>query len=373
MTIPRVAGQKRILQSGLIGAAIFAAAAAILPILFAALGIFGSGSGPRTAFASAPAGQYAVVSQTHGTSDMVAIVPADGSAAPRTVATVSHLDGFGVKGAVSPNGQRVAIVAATAGTPANPSGSLLVVELASGKVTTLIGNIDPQQTPVWAPESDRIVVTRDEGAGPLTVQFLSVPVDGGAPSTIDAVESVLGAYSVGFDKQGRFIDVAIDGTGSTVRRARAVLQRISTQVTRDWQLSPDGTQLAYIESSLEGGLHYSGHTVTLDGASNVSLEAQTTQDSQQLGVAWQPGAAQPTFGEDPGSATEAVPLRGEAQTTGSGFNVPLGYSRDGSALAVQHWSGQGFADAGTPTLELIHGGQSAPIDGYTRFLGWTAR
>jgi len=370
VTIPHVGKRKRILQSGLIGAAIFAAAVAILPIVCAAFGVFGNGSGPRTAFASAPPGQYAVIAQTQGTTDIVAIAPADGLAAPKEVAHVSHLDGFGVKGAVSPDGKKVAVVAATGGTATNPSGSLLVIDLASGTSTTLFGGIDPQQTPVWRGDSTAVVVTRDEGSGPITVQFLSVPINGGAPATIDTADSVLGAYGVGFDGQGRFVDVAIDGNGSTVRRGGAALQLISTQVTRDWQLSPDGSQLAFIESSLNGGLHYTGHTVALNGASNVAFEAQTTSDGQQLGVAWQPGATQPTFGDEPGGAGRNGV---EAQTVGSGFNIPLGYSHDGSALAVQHWSGPSFENAGQPTLQIDGGGHSTPLNGFTRFLGWTAR
>lgn len=375
MTIPHVVERKRILQSSLIGAAIFAVAVAILPIVCAALGVFGSGNGPRTAFASAQPGQYAVVAQSDGTADIVAIAPSDGSGPPKEVARVAHLDGFGVKGAVSPDGQKVAVVAATAGTAANPLGSLLVIDLATGKSTTLISNIDAQQTPAWANTSDSVVVTRDEGSGPLTVQFLSVPVDGGEAATVDTVESVLGAYAVGFDKQGQLVDVAIDAQGSTVRRAGKALQLISTQVTRDWQLSPDGTQMAYIESSLVGGLQYTGHTVTLDGSAPVTAEAQTASQGQQLGVAWRPGGSQATFGNNPATGLQAATAAGaEAQTAGdSGFNIPLGYSRDGSALAVQHWSGKDFASAGQPSLQLVRDGTPIAVDGYTRFLGWTAR
>ena len=370
MTIPHVVNRKGILQSSLIGAAIFAAAVAILPIVFGALGVFGSSRSARTAFASAPPGQYAVVAETEGTTDVVAIVPADGSAPPTEVARVSHLDGFGVKGAVSPNGEKVAVVAATGGTAANPTGSLVVIDLESGQSSTLVGGIDPQQSPVWNRDSTAIVVTRDEGSGPITVEFLSVPADGSAPATIDTAEPVLGAYSVGFDGQGRFVDVAIDGKGSTVRRGGSALQLISTQITRDWQLSPDGTQLAFIESSLDGGLHYTGHTVSLDGATNVAFEPQTATEGQQLGVAWQPGASQPTFGDEPGGATrDGV----ESQTAGGGFNIPLGYSHDGTALAVQHWSGPNFENAGQPTLQITDNSHSTPLDGYTRFLGWTAR
>lgn len=366
-----MARRKTILQSTLIAAAIFAATVAVAPIICAALGIFGAGAAHDTAFAAAAPGQYAVVARTEGSVDIVAVASPQSDAAPIEVARIPHLDGFGVRGAVSPDGQRIAIVAATSGPAPNPNGSLLVVDLTSGKQTTLLANIDPQQTPAWDRTGDAIAVARDQGDGPITVQFLLVSAHDGSQSPLDTVEDVLGAYAVGFDPSGRFVDVAIGADGSVVRRAGVPLQSISTQVTRDWQLSPDGAQLAFIESSLVGGLHYIGRVVALDGVSATS-DAQIAGDAQQLGVAWQPGAAQPTFGDDP--STPLATASGELQVAaGSGFDIPLAYSHDGKALAVEHWSGASFADAGQSTLQLVEDGNPTSLTNFSRFLGWTAR
>ena len=105
-------------------------------------------------------------------------------------------------------------------------------------------------------------------------------------------------------------------------------------------LSPDRTQLAFVEANLSQGLRYLPRVVTIAGG-GVSAAA-VLPARQALGATWPPAGAVPQFGLEPSGTRGGVSAQ-----SGSGFDVPLGYSRDGSALAVRHWSGASFAEAGS--------------------------
>ena len=351
-----------------IGLSIFAALAGILPIAVALFGGVGSG-GPSTAFATAPPGTYIVYSTTDGTSDTVWVAPVDDPANATEIAVVDHLDGYSPRGAVSPDGKKVALTVAEAGTVAHPGASVLVVDLESGEVFRVAIDVDVLQTPVWAPDSASVVFTRNNNPdGELAIVTIhQVGIDGSNETEIGRHEGVLGVYLVGYDPQGRLVTVVIDGNGSTVHRGGQELRHISTEITRDWELSPDGTQLAFIESDLTDGLRYRARVVALDG-NDPDFAAQAFDDgSQQLGVAWDP-AGGPTFGREPSGGSGGV----TAQGTSGGFDIPLSYSPDGSALAVQAWTGSSFESAGQMRYEIVRGGERVEVPA-TRIFGWAVK
>ncbi len=358
--------RSRHVTDALAGAVLFAIAIAIIPVIFALFSGGGPTRGTATAFASAPAGNYAVVAKMNRTDDAIYAVPADGGA-PMRVADVPHLDGFGSNGTVSPAGGQLALVTVDAGSRGKPGASLLLVDLGTGAMTRLATGIDPQQTPVWSPDGRAVVVSRLHPATEsLTdVSFAAVATDLSGERPLFTANAVLGAYAVGFDPASRFVAVTIDARGSTLMRDGQEVARLSTQITRDWRLSPDGTQLAFVETDLSHGLQYKGHVVSLSGESPRGA-AQAGDLGQSLGVAWGPGG-QPTFGQEPGAAGQA-----RAQSM-AGFDVPLAYSRDGVALAVQHWSGTGFSDPGKLDVQIVVNGERRALDDFARFYGWAAR
>jgi hypothetical protein len=177
----------------------------------------------------------------------------------------------------------------------------------------------------------------------------------------------MGAYPVGFDKGGELLAVTIDANGSTVVRAGSPVVRLSSHITRDWRLSPDGAALAFIEVDSSNGLRYVPRIIALSRADQGAVVAQSVAPSNTgLGVAWQPGSAAPTFGSEPsGVFAQGV--------SGGGFDVPLAWSPDGEALAVQRWSGSGYANAGAMQLELVTPSGRRTLETFSRFLGWAAR
>ncbi|MCC6380866.1 MAG: PD40 domain-containing protein [Dehalococcoidia bacterium] len=356
----------------LITVAVFAAVAAVVPIVAAIIGD-APAHGARTAFADAPAGTYAVFARPEATADVIMVAPATSPGEATEVVRVPHLPGFMSSGAVSPDGRRVALVTVDAGTPARPGASLLVADLDSGALDRLAVAVDPLQTPLWTPDGQAVVVTRNTVAesGLSTVTFVRVTLAGSREAVLFQNENVLGAYAIGFDPAGRLVSVVIDGRGSTVARDGTEGGLLSTQITRDWRLSPDGTRLAYVESDVTAGLHYRAQVAALDGGGAGDAQAQAAGGAgQQMGVAWAPGAAAPLFGREP----EAVaPGAVAAQAAAAGFDIPLAYAPGGGALAVQHWSGSSFAEPGRMEIAVV--GERAPgiLPGAARFYGWAAR
>lgn len=355
----------------LVGLSVLAAVVAVLPIFAALLGFTSAPGKPRTAFASAPAGTYGVIARTEGAVDVIAIAPLADPAATVEVARVDHLPGQGSTGAVSPEGRRLALVVSDAGTQANPGGSLILVDLETGELTRLATHIDPLQTPTWTPDGEAVVARRLErtGEGPsATATFARVPVDLSGEAPLVAFSNVLGAFAVSFAPNGTFLSVVIDGRGSTLYRGDQEVALLAPAITRDWRLSPDGTQLAFVEASLPGGLTYVARVILLAGGSGGASAQGLSGGLQQAGVAWKPGAAAPTFGTDPSSAGAS------AQSLSTpGFDVPVQYSTDGAAFVVEHYNGNSFADPGTPALQVIAGDVRIDWTGYTRFFGWAQR
>jgi hypothetical protein len=367
------------LQYIFIGATVLAAFVAVVPIVAAVVAGGSPASLAKTAFATAPAGQYAVVSRPEEKEDVIAIAPADGGT-PVEVARIAHLPGFAATGAVSPDGRRLAVVTVDDGSAARPQASLLVVDLESASTRRIGSSLDQLQTPTWSPDGRSLVVSRttEEANGRQTVRFFRVAADGSGSAKLYDVQGVLGAYAVGFEPGGALIGVTIDGRGSHATRDGAEVTNFSTQITRDWRLSPDGSQLAFVEANLANGLRYIARTVSLDGSTSGSVEAQTAGAGQQLGAAWRPGSPAATFGKEPPGSTRSSEIGSsesgsvEAQAI-VGFDVPLAYSPDGSALAVTHWSGQSFKDPGDAALELVASSGRTAVASFSRFFGWASR
>ncbi|MCC7365540.1 MAG: hypothetical protein IT303_14335 [Dehalococcoidia bacterium] len=354
----------------LVGLTVVAAVVAILPIAAAIWGGV-SPSATRTAFASAPSGAYVVGAKAGELQDTVVVAPAADPGAAVEIATIDHVPGHPAAGAVSPDGRSVALVVADAGSQAQPGASLLVVALESGEVTRRAVDIDLLQPPVWAADSSAVVVTRSEPAGGTTsnVALLRVPVGGGEPVVEWTAARVLGAYPFAFDAEGRLLAVVIDGRGSTLVRAGTDVRPLSAGVTRDWRLSPDGTLLAFIESSLEGGLQYRSHVVAVEGGDAPAAAAQAAgATGESLGAAWAP-SGELAFGHEPGAGVGEV----SAQSAAAGFDVPLAYAPDGSAIAVQAWTGASFDEPGAMTIVVAGKDGRQPVTGVTRFYGWATR
>jgi hypothetical protein len=329
--------------------------------------LFGTPGSPgtsRTAFAQAPSGAYAIAVKADDTVDIIDAISLEDGAAYE-IARVPHLPGYISHASVSPNGRHLALVVADGGTPGTPIASLQVIDIESGSMLRAGEAIDQLQVPLWMPDSSGVIVTITAPIDPETtaaadVDFWFAGLDG-ASRLLGKVPGVAGAYPVGFDPEGRFLAVRIDAAGSTLMRDFADVLLLSNTVTREWALSPEGTQLAYLEASLDGGLSYEGRIADISEPKG-AIGAVTDDASGATGVAWAQSAAEPEFG--------TAPLAGDRA---DGFEVPLEFSEDDRFLALQQWSGPSIEDPGKMTIEVRGPSGTISLDEYARFYGWARR
>lgn len=369
MTLSRAA-RERLHAGGLRGRrralAVLALAGALAGVTALSL-LVQNGGPPQTAFARAPSGQYAVVAKNTGEATVVTVVGTSANAAAMEIATVAHLPGTGLRGAVSPSGRQVALITPDTIVLGRPVAALITLDLETGEIRRLAEGLDPLQDALWTPDSTGVVVTHRTwtATGEPMTSVVRIGMDG----TATVLETHAGAAivaPVGFDRSGQLLAVRIDERGSTLTREGVAVRWLSTHITRDWALSPDGTRLAFVEANTWQGLRYLPRLVWIEGSGGVSAASAAGQ--QALGTAWAPSGQSPKFGNEPYTPPGSV----SAQSA-TGFDVPLAYSRDGSSLAVHHWSGSSFADPGTPQLQVVNNAGRQPLSGFSRFFGWSAR
>jgi hypothetical protein len=364
----------------LIAVAVLAGVVAIAPIIAAAGGFVGSASRARTAFASAPAGEYAVIGRSEGGADVISVAWAQNPGALTEVARVPRLEGFPSAGAVSPSGRRLALATVDGGSKTHPTASLNVVDLESGKVTKAAENVVPGQAPVWAPDGTSVITTRLTGGNQAqgTLELLRAKADGSGETVLRSYEGVAGVYPVGHDSDGALVTVTIGPRGSVLERDGEEAGVLSANLTRDWRMSPDGAEIAFIEVDTTQGTRYLARTARLatDGVAAAALTAEVSA----LGTAWNPATREVTFGVEPGqgavaAATQSLRAEGDeaAAAATTGFDVPQGYSQSGQSMVVTHWTGGSFEQPGEPALTVVSPNGRADYESYTRFYGWSAR
>ncbi len=350
--------------------------------LIALAGVIHRGGGKTAvAFASAPPGDYVIFAHADIHEDIIYAARADRLDSAIEIGRLAHLPQQAIRGSVSPDGKWLAAIVAVEGQPSNPRAALILLDLAAGTTTRLATDVDLLQTPAWNADSSGVLFSRStrlvpgDEAGLVGVTVAVASVDSGAERAVATADDVLGAYPVGFDAGGAAISIVIDGKGSSIWRDATPLLSISSQITRDWKLSPDGRQLAFIESNVQNGLRYLPKLVALDGSTSTSGAGSVLAASaggQSLGVAWDPRASGATFGRDGGAV---VPVGGVLSQSvgGSGFDVPLGFAPRASALAVQHWSGPNYTAPGQMEFQLVGPNGRATLADATRYFGWAAR
>lgn len=367
MSLRRFHPRRAHLHRWVIGLTVAAMVIAVLPV--AAVLVTGvPGDGRHTAFAAAPSGAYVVIAHSEDDYDIISVIGAEDASFAEEIARIAHLPGYASTGAVSPDGALLALAVVDQGTLARPRASLVVVDLETAEAVWLLSGIDAHQRPVWSIDGSSVVVVRStSGPAGTTVDVLQAPVDGGAPATLLTASQVLGVYPVGFDPDGALVSVRIDGDGSTALRGEKPVARLSPFITRDWSLSADGQQIAFIVVDQSSGLRYTPSVASLSDVGLAVAAQSMGHATEALGTAWAPGAGTATFGHEPAAGAGV-----SAQSAG-GFDVPLAYSPDGASLAVRHWTGSSFADPGRPSFQVVTTGGRVTLSEVSRFYGWAER
>jgi hypothetical protein len=229
-----------------------------------------------------------------------------------------------------------------------------VLDLESGRDVIVAEGFDVLGRVVWSDDGARVVLRRTDLAANL-IALIAVDIATGQ-ATVLVEERAAGLYPLSLDANGSLLYVQLDDTGSAVYRDGAEIARLSDTFTRDWQLSPDGAALAFIETR-------PGSSSTAMVASLVPRDVTRSAAAEPaIGVAWRLGSSEPDFGGASWSATrDGAPY----------FEAPVAWSPDGALLALVEYAGEPLAVTSAQTQIRQPDGTDLPLgEGDLTFLGW---
>jgi dipeptidyl aminopeptidase/acylaminoacyl peptidase len=334
-----------------------------------AFAISRTGSGPSGG-AFAP-GESVVYARFGTTADTVLRAPAAGSASPRKLFEIAHAREFGIVPALAPDGRAFAYTVLSPDTPdaaADTPAELWLAGLEAGAVPRkLASGFDLMVRPLWTPDGSGVIVRRS-GGGDGPYELVRVDVASGAAGTL--ATSSLALFPVAWGADRSLLYVEVGPAGSDLYRLEAGgagvrVAHLSDGLTRDWALSPDGGKLAFLAPS-QGQQAKSVVEVLDVAAGAVSAVGGATDE---FGPAWT-ADGRLSYGALQGGVrvgTEA--LAGPAR----GFDVPLAWSRSGSAVVARTFDGSSVTAPGRQSLTLlaVGGARKTIATGEVTFIGWT--
>jgi len=297
--------------------------------------------------------------------------------------TVAHAPEFGVVPSISPFGGEVAY---TALSPENPApgpdspADLWAASLSGDTAPRLIaGGVDLLVAPAWSPDAKRVVYRRSGTEG---YSLVEMPADGGAERVLASTPSGQALFPVGFTPDGAtFYHVALSDEGSHLfaldiaSGEQTLVAQLSDGLTRDWALSPDGSQLAFLALTYTpDAVNSRAYVVDLaDGA----IDPVSDLAVSAFGPVWDANGALVVGTLSREGEGSFVKLQDgvTSQVLGpdSGFDVPLTFL-PGGAYLVRAFEGASAATPGRATLALIdtNGERHVITSSDATLVGWSA-
>jgi Tol biopolymer transport system component len=190
-------------------------------------------------------------------------------------------------------------------------------------------------------------------------------------------------FPIGFSADGAtFYHVALSGAGSrlfaleTASGTVTTVAQISDGLTRDWALSPDGSQIAYLALTTSPEA-ISSRAYSIDLAT-AAIEPLTDLGVSAFGPVWDREGTLVVGTLTPGGEGSFVHVRDgkTSQVLGpeGGFDVPLAYL-PGGAYLVRAFEGASASAPGRASLTLIDsdGARHVLSTSDVTFVGWSAR
>ena len=279
------------------------------------------------------------------------------------VASIEHRSGFGISASLSPDGTTLAYIVLPRGASRSDPAELWTKEIGTTNSKKLAEDVDLLTDPVWTPASDAVVIRRPTGIE--TSNLVLVDLDGNE-STL--TQGIAAPFPIGFAPDGQSLYVAtLSASGTELVRVprgggtAAALTQLSTGFSRDWSVSPDGRQVAYLAQTSGNSLSYTAEVYDVDG--DETRGAVAGLSGSQFNPVWHPDGGL-TVGSAP--ATEAAGAMVHALSDGAGgtagvlagpetgFDVPLSWSTDGSYLIVRNFEGDSASDPGPSHVVIIN-------------------
>lgn len=281
--------------------------------------------------------------------DELVVRPADGSSAPRVIATFpnSGATNYHVHGASSPLGESIAVVSLPPFT-SRAGATLSIVTVKDGLARRIDGNVDYFTRIAWAPDGSRLAAVRYSDAdGSRTSTVVEIDSATGEVRPVAEFQDALDVAPVGYSfDSSRLFFVVVDNRGSNLFAERSGKVQLEAELspgrTRDWALSPDGSRLAFVDILAGGSRTFVGRTLV------IATKSVTTQPApaNEFGASWMPGSPMPAFGGPGGSWQLTEPGSPDA------YLVPSAWAPDAGYLVGTVYAPAG-TEATTRSLELL--------------------
>jgi len=156
-------------------------------------------------------------------------------------------------------------------------------------------------------------------------------------------------------------DVPLPTPTPTPINAKLVV-KLSDQIARDYDLSPDRKRLVFLSQELiEGEFVLRSYIADLTAKMVAPITAEGLPPGDHFRPLWHPDGARLAVGLLPSGvetgAVALIPLAGGAPSflpaPERGFDVPVAWAPDGTFLAVTSYSGDSLANLGSPRLDLV--------------------
>jgi hypothetical protein len=339
----------------------FAALVAVVALGLAAGYLFGMPGRDDNASAERPAlpdanAPLIVYTEFASSADALWVADPDDPGDRTQLALVPHAANYGIVASLSPDATRVAytVLPPSVSDPApDAPAQLWVLDLASGDASLVADGIDLLVAPVWSPSGDAVVVRQStwaEGAGGQ-FELLRVGLDGTSSTLVSSTD---GLFPIDFTPDGSAVYYASIGAGGTdlLRTgASEPVAHLSDGFARDWKLSPDGSQLAYL---VEGPPGIAFEAKVLDLGSGAAGQAIAGVPIEAFSPAWTPDGTL-TIGRLAGSAQIEGGAASSLPKPDAGFDAPLSWSPDGAHFALRAFEGASVASPGPSSVVIANG------------------
>lgn len=296
----------------------------------------------------------------------------------RALARIHHDSGWGVRASLSPDGSRIAYLAAPPGSrDPDHDAVLTLVDPRGQRSARLAGGLDLRATPVWWPREQRLVVQRVGVDAQATL--VSVSFRGGDLRPLATAEHGHRLYAVGEAGGGAMMIADLSSAGTWLRRIApgdAVEARIflTSGPARAFTLSPDGGALAYLRlEGRDGGVRYRAWRVSLGDGAIAAVRTETSR-LEDTGVAWAAaGRLLISATTNGGGGLLLGASTDEDRPQAVGFDALGPAAPDGRWLALRAFQG-GTADApGAESLTAVAAdGRRVVLARAGVALGWSA-
>jgi Tol biopolymer transport system component len=349
--------------------------------------LFFSGGAP-----SASGSTHILINEFGIEADTIWMAPADKPSQRQAVAVVPHAAHYGIYATLSPDGRHVAYTALSPGlkdVSADSPAEVWVMRIDGAYTSLLATDTDLLVAPVWAPDGASLVFrrsqARENAAGDF--QLVRVSLDG-SETTLIAADTAL--FPVGFSPDGErlyFTQISVAGTELGQVPADggppSLVAHLGDDFTRDWHLSPDGSQLAFLApQESQAGTVLQAMVTDLKG--KVSLQPALPADgrpTQEFNPIWHPQDGDLTLGRLALGEWSAPAVRVHAsglqplEPPSQGFDVPLSWSPDGSTLVLRSFQGDAMSGLSAWRLVVLSAeGQRREIraESEISFVGWVS-